>query len=672
MIHELRKIQTNRYVIILLLLIVVANGILFYNHCMDDSDGYTLHQIQGNYDRPMGDLVATHNALQDRVFLDESYRDDSLITGDIYKEYALYGNIIERKEAVTGYQQQIKNQLAEVRVKKILFASGDSFSTEVLSKTEQLYHKLGDILLSDSFSGATEPISTWQFSDIFVLIFGLLSSLLLITQEKSNGTLYMCRSTKHGHIRLYMQKFGAMSMLLFVGFVLIYGTNFIIAGALFGFGPLERAIQSVYGFASCPFAISVGGYLLLVLLLRWLWCWTVSALFFFLCNYFKKIAAILLSCTALTALFIWMSSASLLWMRALSLSTYFHPTALLNEYLFLNLFGNALPLLYFAVFLFCVVLLFSLLLSGLLFCNQAPHRSASISIIRLPHLHSTNLFLQEGWKLLFLNGALIATVLFGVVQAMHYQDFYIRNDAWEQFYVTYSQKLSGVPTDEKGQFLNAEAERFAQLHKQLDQTHDLDLRDRIEQQLRPEDAFSFSSSQYFSLAGNQHYVYATGYERLWGSEGFADMLGNSMLMIVVLIATLSGTFATENESGVSILISTAGKRKTTARYKYIHSCILTVIVSVIAYLPQYICVYKGYGLPEGSAPANSLAIFSSLPDAISLNGVLIFTVLAQLAFSLLSCFIVLTLSKRLKNTITTVIVASTTMLLPMFLVQRII
>ncbi len=671
MIHELRKIQTNRYAIILLLLIVVANGILFYYHCMDDSDGYTLQQIQGNYDRPMSDLVATHNALQDRVFLDESYRDDSLITGDIYKEYALYGNIIERKEAVTEYQQQIQNQLAEVRVKKILFASGDPFSTEVLSKTEQLYHSLEGVSLDDSFSGATEPISTWQFSDIFVLIFGLLASLLLITQEKSNGTLYMCRSTKHGHIRLYLQKFGAMSILLFAGFLLIYGTNFIIAGALFGFGPLQRAIQSVYGFSSCPFAISVGGYLLIFLLLRWFWCWTVSALFFFLCNYFKKIAAIILSSTALIALFIWMSSASLPWLRALSLSTYFRPAALLNEYLFLNLFGNALPLLYFALFFLCAVLLCSLLFGGLLFCKQAPHRSASISIFRLPRLRSTNLFLQEGWKLLFLNGALVATVLFGVVQAMHYQDFYIRNDVWEQFYTTYSQKLSGVPTDEKEQFLNAEAERFAQLHNQLDQTHDLELREQIEQQLRPEDAFTFSSSQYYSLTGNQHYVYATGYERLWGGEGRADTLGNSMLMIVVLIATLSGTFAVESENGVNILISTAGKRKTTARYKYIHSVILTVALSIIAYLPQYICVYRGYGLPEGNAPANSLTIFSDLPDTVSLNGVLIFTVLAQLAFSLLICFIVLTLSKRLKNTITTVIVASTAMLLPMFLIQMI-
>lgn len=671
MIHELRKIRTNRYAIILLLVIVAANGLLFYNHCMDDSNGYTLQQIQQNYDRPKEDLVAAHDGLWDRIVFSESHRDETLITGDIYKEYALYGNIIQRMEAVHEYSQKIQTLMNEIRLKKLLFASGDPFYTEVLSKTEELYHNLEGLSPTACFSGATEPISTWQFSDVFVLIFGLMAALLLISQEKSNGVIYLCRSTKHGHTGLYLQKAGAMSALLFIGFILIYGTNFIIAGALFGFGPLERAIQSVHGFDSCPFVLSVGDYLILFLLMRWLWCWATSMLFFFVSNCCKGIAHIMLSCVAVVTLSVWMSSSSVLWLRALSIVSYFQPTSLLNEYSFLNWFGNALPLLPFALCFLCGILLLSLLFGGIFFCRQSPYQSKSISLFRLPRLRSTKLFVQEGWKLLFLHGALVAVILFGAVQAVRYQDFYVRNDAWEQFYRTYSQKLSGPRTEEKDLYLKTESERYAQLHDRLIQTHDPELRDQIAQQLFPEDAFLFASSQYFSLTGKQMYVYTTGYERLFGGEGRADNLANSTWLIVVLITVLSGVFAVENESGMNTLISTAGKRKATAKYKYIHSFILTTIVSAIAYLPQYISVYRGYGLPERSAPANSLTMFSGLPEVVSLNLLLIFSVFAQLAFSLMVCFVVSSLSKRFKNTITTVIVASTTMLLPMLLIVAI-
>lgn len=665
--YELRKILTNRYALLLMICAVLANGFLFYRHCTSNSAGYTLQQVRQKYDVSLEDLEAENAELSQRISTALNGRDDTLLTGDLSREITLNHEIINRRAAAETYLQQIQGLQEEAALKRTMGFFNDPFSGRILQKTEEIYHALETVQPEVSFSGATEPLSDWIVSDLFVLLFGFLPGLLLMTQERRAGLSCLLQPTKYGHGRLFFRKFGAMSLLLLTGFVMIYGVNFLIAGCLLGFGSLGRAIQSVYGFEACPLALSVGGYLLLLEGSRLLWCWCVSALFFLLCTASSRAALVLVCFAALFGASVWMAGSGSLWLRALSLRYTIDMPGLLQGCIFLNFFGIPVPVYLAALAVMATVLLSSVALSCLVFCKQPAAVRAGTRRLRFPGLHRTSLFAQEGWKLLALHGGLAALVLFGAVQFAQYQDFYIRNDSWEYFYRTDSQQLSGEPSPEKEQWLADEEVRFEALKEQLAQTKDLTLQEELSRQLFPEDAFRFAAAQYRALEPGQSYVYASGYERLYRAEGIHDDLVNTAMLLFVLCIVFSGVFSVEKESGVLALQVSAGKQRASACWKRLHATVFVLLVMLIAYLPQYLAVASGYGLPELTAAANSLSIFSTLPDCISLRGLLLLTALVRVCVCQFAGHMILLLSKKIGNTIVAMLVSVACFLFPVLL-----
>lgn len=666
--YEIMKVLTNRYLQCLLAGLVLVNGILFYCYCVNDSKGYTLSQVQQMYDLPKDELTRKHEILRERAVTEENPYDDTLITGDVFKESWLYQDVIERKDACQTYVEQIKAICQEAEVKKLFFASDDSYTNEVLNKTIAVYQRLENVVLEESFSGGVEVLGAWKISDFFVFLSGCIAGIFLITQERSIGMRCLLRPTKYGRMRLFLNKFGAMCILLLLNFCIIYGTNFLIASTLFGLGDMSRSVQSVYGLETCPYALSVGGYLFILFTGKLLWALAASAVFLLVCTCTSK-SAVALSCGfGVGVISIWMARSSSLWVRAWSLWFAEDISSYLKGSIYLNLFGNAFPQSYAVLMGMVSLFILSTVIACIIFCRQSAIGNAGKLRIHFPTLRITSTWLQEGWKVLFLQGGLIVLVAFSIVQSYNYKDFYIRQDLIEKFYAQYSEVLSGEPSKEKEEYLLQEMLRYEQIKKELQEAgDDTDKITELDTQLLVEPAFESAFSQYQRLSGSQKYVYETGYDRLYNRQGISDDLKNTLLLALAMILVLSGVFATEEESGMKILQYSTGNQKTIMRSKLVWSVFFLLIAMTIAYLPQYVSVYKGYGLPLLSAQANSLSVFSIFPDALSILGVLLLTMGIRLALAIVAGIVILWISKKIGNTVITMLLCVGVIILPLII-----
>lgn len=667
MIHELRKLWTSGWIIFLTLAIIGTNSVLFYNHCTQEPDGYNLHHIRELYSLPLEEIGPGLKELKNRASLSDEYLDPTLITGNLYDEIRLYTLVYTRKEETGDYSQTLRSLRDQTAMKALLFSSGDPFTEDVLAKTMEGYDRLESVQPWGDFPDGAEPFTRWRVVDLFVVFLSMFASMVLVVQEKNSGLLSLLRPTKRGHSPLYLRKYFSVTLFMVLGFLVIYGIELVIAGSLYGFGDLSRPVQAVYPYWGCPFAISVGEMLGVYLGSHLLMCWVLSSLFFFLCVSLRSPVAVLLTAGALGVGFLYLKSGSSLWLRGLCPMSALDPI-MENGYLFLNFFGKAVPLHWVNLGVMVGVGLGSFAIGGIVFCRQSLIPRTKKRLSRFLSFKSSNLSLQEGWKLLFLHSGLILLLLFSAVQVIRYSSFEIPKNTFEFYYHSYCQTLSGEPNEEKDRFLAEEELRFAQIEEAKAQTKDIEEIETLERKLLPREAFHVAASRYRNLGPNQLYVYDSGYNRLYTEQGLADDLVSTILLTGVLILAFSGVLAVEQESGVHILIQTAGKERKSKRYKWLYALAFSLVAAVIAYLPQFLCVVRGYGLPLGYAQANSLSVFSILPHWISLNGVLVITRLIRVCVAVVACSGILFLSAKTKSTIFTILSSCAFLLLPLLLV----
>lgn len=462
-------------------------------------------------------------------------------------------------------------------------------------------------------------------------------------------------------------------------FVLTYGGNLAISAAVLGLGDLRRPVQAVIGLQGCPLPLTAGEHLLCVFAGKLLWLLAAETVFFLLCACTDRAALALGSGFAVGALGLAMQKVPVLWLQSLSLTRLALMDAFLKDCVYLNLFG--LPVSRFpAALVFCAAVTTGGYAAGrAVFCRKSAVPSVKNRAARLPLPSGahTGPLRHEGYKLLVRGGLGAALVCLLAVQIVSTRAVKPPSSEREMYYRSYSERLSGLPTAEKGAFLDAENERFAALHAQLEQAAaqaggDTFLLEQLtadtERQLRPEDTFREAEAQYRALLPGQSYVYASGYERLFGPVGARETLAYMGLLVFALLLGLSQTMAGETENGVDVLICAAGAQRAVLRRKLLLCALLLPAALAAAYLPRLIAVAYRYSLPLLTAPAAGLPIFRRMPPWLPLWGVLALAALARLAAAAAAGTGILALSARTKSTIYTLLIGCAVLLPVMLLI----
>lgn len=640
---ELRKLWANRVLLVLALLLFLANGWLFYDH----ATAQPFAQIQVLYSRTQ-ELEKMEAELSERTMTDTEIYDDTLLTGDIYRELSLVTQTLNRVQAVEEFPQTIAQLQAQARAKLNtgLFGTGDNFETRSLRLTDGVYETVRPVQPQVCFFGGVEVLLDYRLADVFGVLLALAAALALFTQEREQGTLCLLHPTLRGHLSLYRDKCLALASAVFFLALALYGTCLGISAWLYGLGDLSLPVQSVYGLTTSPYLLSVGGFLALFFAMKLLWLLALTGLFALLANALRSATA-LVGTVLLFGLSLALGTLPSNLPRCLNLLALGETVELFNGLLFLNFFGLPVARLHATVGVCVVLLVGGIVGAGVLFVRRSPVTAARRSAVGLSlgcHVHPTR---HEGYKLLISNAALWVLVILVGVHFLAYRDFSGPQGTKESYYRQYSTHLSGQPSQEKADYLAQEEQRLTDLQDQLrlllssseKSIWKTQYASELGQKLQAQEPFAQAKTQYESLAPGQSYIYTTPYELLYDTSGQAANRIDLAKLLLSLSLCLPFFFAMERETGVLVLIETAGARKDVTGRKRLVAWLFALCCTAAAYLPRILAVYQNYGLPQLTAQANSLDRFAALPDAIPLWGVLAATLAGWCVLALVGCIV---------------------------------
>lgn len=640
---ELRKLWANRVLLVLALLLFLANGWLFYDH----ATAQPFAQMQVLYSRTQ-ELEKMEAELSERTMTDTEIYDDTLLTGDIYRELSLVTQTLNRVQAVEEFPQTIAQLQAQARAKLNtgLFGTGDNFETRSLRLTDGVYETVRQVQPQVRFFGGVEVLLDYRLADVFGVLLALAAALALFAQEREQGTLCLLYPTLRGHLSLYRDKCLALASAVFFLALALYGTCLGISAWLYGLGDLSLPVQSVYGLTTCPYLLSVGGFLALFFAMKLLWLLALVGLFALLANTLRSATA-LVGTVLLFGLSLALGTLPSNLPRYLNLLALGETVELLDGLLFLNFFGLPVARLHATLGMCLVLLVGGMAGAGVLFVRRSPVTAARRSAVGLSlgcHVHPVG---HEGYKLLFSNAALGVLILLLAVQVLNYRDLSGPQGTEEVYYRQYSSQLSGQPSADKAAYLD-------QVEQQLEEAQEEMLQllsqggtsiwktqrmAELGQKLQAQIPLEKARTQYEALEPRQSYVYTTPYELLYDASGQAANRIDLAKLLLSLSLCLPFFFAMERETGVLVLIETAGARKDVTGRKRLVAWLFALGCTAAAFLPRILAVYQNYGLPQLTAQANSLARFAALPDAIPLWGVLAATLAGWCVLALVGCIV---------------------------------
>lgn len=632
---ELRKLLSGRLTVILMAILLLANGLVTWNQQLPGTYSYTnVHRdhiltlyraLPADGEQALAALEQKAEVLSQAIYEEAfpgapSTTDTGpLLTGDLYSERSLFTALISRVEPVLRYSALLE----EIRDNgETLLLTGryapHSFPYENVIRSARVYERLRDTQPQLLYSGAVELLPGNGITELMVVLMCLLIALELLFSERAQGTLALCKPTCKGSLPLICSKVLAGFLWGAVGTLCLYGSNLLIG--LIRCGPIDMGapIQSVYGMIRSPLSITIGEYILLFFGIKLLWMGAVLSM----ASLASYVGRKLWQCTGL---FLLMGAACFLPPDSiLNPFSQGSSTELFGTYWNLNVLGSPVSNLTATIGLLLAICLFACGTTLILHVKRIPviHDSAGRRGNRKIAV-SLSLFTHEAWKLLIMNGALWILLALIPVQILIYSEFQSYIGPMEQLYIQYSQILSGTPDSGKEEFLAQEEARFADLYARVESYGNAlacgemteeaysTLTAGINRQLETEGVFHRARDQYRAMeAENLDYVCLTPYDRLLGRNGQRELLRQSILLILVLSMGLSGIHGIEQESGMYQLLLTAEREASSNHRKLLLTILYGVIAAILGYTPQVIAIANLYGLPGWSSPGRSVPVFS--------------------------------------------------------------
>lgn len=601
-------------------------------------------------------------------------------TGNIFDEEKLYRDALEEYNRVHDYDNYLKSieANAEQMRKVSIFSKPDTFDYRNIQKTAAEITSLRGRKLTFSLSGGVNMATGFAGTDILAVLILFAVCLRLVTFEKEKGLCTLTRTTLRGRARLMGAKIIAVAATAFVLLILFYAVNFAVADRVYsGFGDLSRTLQSVQGYNGSGLMLTVGQYLVLYLVSKYMAYMLSGLVLLLLCTLARgTVTAYALAVAAFGgeyALYAIISQYGTLGVfKCINLICLLFVSPLYKEYLNLNLFGfpvNVLVVLAVAVpVLLIVLILLCVYMYSVISAMSGTHSPR----FRLPRpdasVHVSN---HEWHKLLIPNRALLLLVALIAVQCyslFHYSSFLSEDDI---YYRGYMLKLAGPVTQQKVSFLKNEQSRFEKLDAaqaalsqkfsegKLTMNEYLRISQLLFSQSKGKIAFQQVMKRYNYIIKNKRslsFVYDGGYYRLIGLDGTDEGLMNALILVIAIIGCFSGVYAIEYKNGAAQLIRTYPKGRSVTAWIKMLQCLVTLIpIFILCYLPDLIGTCRIYGIVELSAPAASLPEFSKTPEWMTLLGVICLFYGARLIAAACCTLIVLALSLYTRSSLATLI-----------------
>ncbi len=615
----------------------------------------------------------------------------------LYAERSLINELFAQVGQVENHKKTLEAAIADAKLKTsfALFAQPGTFGYRsqlaTIEKLESMLHIVPRYDVSDG---------VLQFQDSAVTdLVGLVLILFLCTElmvtEQKNGMLPILRATKKGRLPLVASKAVAAFILTLCITAALWGSNLLYCGVTFGLGDLSRPVQSLTGFTTCTLEISVGQYIALFFLCKWMLYAAVGILCLVFAQLFQDSMPVWLTVGGILSVeYILCQSISSVsaWnvLKYANVGNLIFHQDWLSQYRNLNFFGFPVEVFTVSAILLAAFAVLSVLALLWLFCRRKvqvlPQLKIKLSWPKwLPRLgKSTKLVGHETWKLLIECGAALVLAVILLLNVQEPKSYYLSSDDF--YYKNYMSQISGPVTEKTDTWLTAEQQRFADIRQEMRQINQLFAEGKIteydknslltplETQLRAETVLNqqiipqIQRAKRLAEEGTESWLlYEPGYEYLFGL-GSHDKAGAAAILLAGMILCFANYYPKETTSGMLPLLNIYRKgRGATARCKLGLSLGMTTVLFVICQIPDYWYVLKNFGLPMLSAPLCSLRQLEIWGDGMTILGGLILYEGARLMTALSIVTVVMLLSLWTKNQVVTMVVSVGVFLLPVLL-----
>lgn len=677
--HEFMKVWKNKKFIAFFIVMFILNiGMLWYSTLEND------YKPSLSSYRKLEDKL---NGFNDNEKLDyaESYynglteESNFEFTDSYEKEKTLLKEVINELKIVCGYNEFLhKTQVEGENISDISIfnsSSGNNYSNKNIEKTVKDYSELQGIEPNFQSGKWIEVATEFYITDIFIILMVCLIIYISIFYEKEKNLHAVIRVSKYGKLHTAICKLMAFQLSCIIITVIFYGGNLVYSFVNLSIPNLSYTIQSIAIFSTTTLKISISIYLLIFLISK-------AIVFIIIGNIMLLIA--IMSCY----IFIPYISIGFIMVASYTMWKVIIPTSKYAIFKYLNLVGlldinkvfgeylninilNA-PINLYKLWLIFVIAFLALINIAIViaYCRIKKISVRSIDFKRKKFSPHTSLFKHELYKILIMKKGILIIVLFIMATAYLYTNNSYYISGGELKYNQYMKKLEGKLTSEKEEFLYKEKEKFENAEKKVEEI-DKSLRDKeitmMQANAMKEEYNKILSNyntfqkvwekyEFIKKHEGSEFVYDSAYKMLFNYNDNIFKIA-AILYFTVIIFVLSVVFPMEySNSQYRILNTTLLGKKNIEKMKIVISSVLAIIIMGISIGVRYIYISRYYEFSNISAKAISVFGADFWGAQMPIYLVLIIAIGVLLLLSLIFMSIILLVSKKVKNSVYTVVI----------------
>lgn len=598
---------------------------------------------------------------------------------------------------IDSYDEFITNMKtrAEEQSGFAIFAKPDSFSYKNIQKTPVDFEKVANVTPTLGNNKALEVSTTFELTDYLLLVLILLVCIAMLSVEREKGLYALVRSTKNGRLPTILSKLFVCVTVTAVVSILFYICNILISGAVFGFGDMNRSVQSSDMFMNCTFDVTIRDYLIM---------W-ISGKTLLLCAFALSLSLIFTAVKSPALSYIILGIFGIF---EFSAYMFIDGTSIVGAIKYINIFyllsGNNIfgvyqnvnvfsePVKITVVFIILVAVLSVVRVVGSSIAfSKSNMENGKIALFqkltskinsRKKIKGSTSIYKGEVFKHYKTSFAFIAIILLLIVGYQNLnEDLSIRfKNTEESYYNTYMQTLEGELTSDKYEFLQNEREYFDSLElKKAEISADTSLDDyEKEEQIQGIQNIIETKGQAFENICEQVLYAESKGEEIGKAPALINELVNKRFVqdtyrewkcFTLLLAAIA--FCTSNilaceykRSMVNFISATKFGKGRLLSIKLMTVMITTVISYILVYLPYWVNLVKTFGTGSFDLPLAFVKDFYLLTSDITVFEYLCVLNVLHLLVAITATALIYMLSYLLKNQFVTMIVSSGIMLIP--------
>lgn len=549
-----------------------------------------------------------------------------------YKNYFIYDNVYNDLYRYYDGLLNYDNYLLKVfqngknYQKGIQWKQADSVKRYDILNAMDRYNSLKGIELQETNTLSID-IYNHIISPYFIMVIASILACLYVFQEDEKteiGQLQLISLL--GKYKTAIAKL-IVIILISIAISLVIGVaTLLLLQILFGFVDGSISIQSLSSLYESPYRLNVIQYVSYIIGLKTISLLMIVSLFCGLHKIFKNeiisIALMIVFFVISGILYLTISET-----QTISLLKYLNIYAFLCSNHFFATYFNGLAYYHFDIIKITIIISIFIIMISLVvyFGNYISNRKINLKKLRFLNIHAyvktTNLFIQELFKNLWINKVIVFIILFFIIQSyflisayQSYPDYMINNEKQVALEI---QKYNGVLSEEDKATLELKNQQYINEKESLDQWYQSYLDDDISQEEYDYYVYDYLSKSKERLIFNQVYeqyqtnsnylIYSNGFRSIFSFNTYNRELRCAVFLILSIIFLTYSIVNSDSLKDENILykLTTNGRKKRLQKRLAI-IVIFSIGLTLVYSLNELFIFKRMYPMNDWTAPLSSI------------------------------------------------------------------